>query len=101
VLPRLLPDRHVLRAVARERLALPAGPAFAERHAGEPRHQVELGRPDVPERNRQDVEPAVDDAVMVGDEALPRDVVLVEAEPRRTHGEREEGLAGPEPLELR
>jgi hypothetical protein len=48
---RLLPDGDVLGAVAGERLALPVAPALAQRHPGEPRHQVELRRPCVAKRH--------------------------------------------------
>jgi dihydrofolate reductase len=41
------PDGDVPPALAGERLAPPAAPAVAQLHAGEPGHQVELGRPDV------------------------------------------------------
>src|SRR6476469_10834280 len=36
----LLPDRDVLAAVARERLAVPVAPALAQRHTRQLRHQV-------------------------------------------------------------
>src|SRR3954453_23353241 len=67
---RLLPHRDVLLAVVAERLAVPAAPPVAQRHPGEPGHQVELRRPHVAERHREDVEPAVDRAVVVRDQAL-------------------------------
>ena len=41
----LLPDRDVLLAVGGERRAVPVGPALAQPQPGDPRHQVELGRP--------------------------------------------------------
>ena len=46
---RLLVDRDVRAAEARERLALPAGPAVLKRQPGDARHQVELGGPGVAE----------------------------------------------------
>ncbi len=46
-LARLLPDRHVRRALAGEGLALPAAPPFAQRHARDARHEIELRRPHV------------------------------------------------------
>jgi hypothetical protein len=46
------PDGDVRVALGGERLALPAGPTLLELHAGELGHQVELGRPDVAERDR-------------------------------------------------
>src|SRR4029077_1088656 len=49
-LPRLLPDRHVLRARARERLAGPVAPAIAGRPAGDAGPGVALGWPAVTER---------------------------------------------------
>ena len=49
----LLPDADELLAHARERLALPAAPPFAWRHARDPRHQVQLRRPHVAERPRR------------------------------------------------
>ena len=100
VLLRQLPDGDVLGALARERLAPPPRPALAQRHPGEARHQVELGRPHVAERHRVQLELAVDDPVVVGDQALRRDVVLVEAEPRGVDVERADGLARRKPLEL-
>ena len=74
----LLPDRDVLAALARERLAPPAAPALPEAEAGHLRHEVELGRPDVAERPRAVVDPTVDDREVVRDQALVRDVVLVD-----------------------
>ena len=61
-LRRPLPDRDVRRALAGERLAVPVAPAFAQRHPGDAGHQVELRRPHVAERHREDVELVVDDA---------------------------------------
>ena len=70
----LLPDRDVGSALARERLALPPAPALAQPQAGDPRHQVELGRPDVAERNRAGGPRAVAKPPVVRDEALRDDV---------------------------
>ena len=47
----LLPDRDVPAALAGERLPAPVLPPVAQPHPGQPRHQVELGRPHVPERD--------------------------------------------------
>lgn len=41
-LRRLLPDRDMLGAVARERLPVPSAPALAQAHSGDARHQIEL-----------------------------------------------------------
>ena len=51
---------------------VPAGPAVAEAHAGELGHQVELGRPDVAERDRVRSTPAVDALEVVRDRAPGR-----------------------------
>src|SRR5436190_16046906 len=75
----LLPDGHVLAALARERLVLPAAPAVAQVHVRELRHQVELGRPHVPEQDREALDAAVDEVEVVRDQPLVGDVVLVEA----------------------
>src|ERR1700722_14084340 len=88
-------------ALARERLASPTAPAFAQLHPGEARHQIELGRPRVAERDRPDLEPAVDHRVVVGDLALRHDVVFVEVELRRGHVVCTHGLAGWKTLEIR
>src|SRR6185369_9160103 len=73
------PDRDVLPAVARERLAPPARPALHETHAGDPGHEVELGRPDVAERARRVLDLVADPREMVRDQPLRGDVVLVDA----------------------
>ena len=80
-------------ALARERLALPPAPALAHRHPGEARHQVELRRPDVAERRREDLDLVAGDPVVMRDEALSRDVVLIEPEVRRRDVEELEPLA--------
>src|SRR5262249_18094178 len=49
---RLLPDRHVLVAFAGERLPPPPAPPPAQPHPRELGHQVELGGPPLPERDR-------------------------------------------------
>src|SRR5439155_12408513 len=77
----LLPQGDVPAALARERLALPAAPPPAQRHPP-PRHQVELRRPDVAERYRDDVHLFAGNRVVMRDETLRDDVVLVEAEMR-------------------
>src|SRR6476469_2985464 len=78
------PDRDVLAALARERLAIPAAPALAQAHACELGHQVELRRPYVAERHREEPPAPVDEREVVRDEALVRDVVLVDTPVRRT-----------------
>ena len=90
----LLPDRNMCGAVAGVGLWVPAAPALAQSHPGKARHQVEFGGPYVAKRRREDFELAVDDPVMMRDEALRCGVVLVEAEMRWGHGERPDGLAG-------
>ena len=74
----LLPDRDVLGALAREGLALPARPSVAQPHPGQLRHEVELAGPGVAERDRSALEVAVGLEEVVRDQALPRDVVLVD-----------------------
>ena len=64
---RLLPHRDVLGAVTGERRARPGAPALAQRHAGQPRHQVQLGRPDVAKRLRELAERTVAEPVVVRD----------------------------------
>ena len=66
----LLPDRDVPAALGREGRAPPVLPAFAQTQARDPRHQVELGRPDVAERDRAALPAAVDEREVVGDETL-------------------------------
>ena len=100
-LVRLLPDRDVLAAVARERLALPAAPALAQPHPGELRHQVVLGRPRVAERHRETSTLPSDDLEVMRDQPLVRDVVLVDPPVRLAAVEDVEGLAGRKPPELR
>lgn len=90
----LLADRNVCGAVANEGLTFPAAPALAQRHAREPRHQVEIGGPYVTKRRREDLKLPVDDPVVVRDKALRCDVVLVEADMRWGYGERSDGLPG-------
>src|SRR5581483_2027525 len=72
----LLPDADERAALARERLAAPAAPALARAQAGDARHQIELRRPHVAERDRREAAAAE----VVRDEPLVRDVVLVEAQ---------------------
>ena len=79
-----------LRAVARERLPVPAAPALAQAHPGQLRHEVELRGPGVAERNREALEPSVDDPEVMGREALRRDVVLVDPPARLAHDGRRE-----------
>src|SRR6266540_1800928 len=100
-LRRLLPDRDVTPAVAGEGLSVPVAPALVQGHAGQARHQVQFRGPHVAERRGEGLEPAIDDPVVVGDGDLRGDVVLLEAEVRRGHAERVDGLAGWETLKLR
>src|SRR3990172_5558269 len=67
--PWLLPDRDVLPALIGERLTFPSRPALAEHQACHFCHEVELGRPDVAERYRLQVDRAVD-----GSEVEARDL---------------------------
>ena len=86
-------------AVACERLPLPFAPALAQPHPGKLCHQVELRGPRVSEGNGVALESFVDDLEVMGREALPRDVVLVESPSGLAHVEGEDGLAWREPLE--
>jgi hypothetical protein len=83
----------VLRALGGERLALPAPPALAQRHPRDARHEVELGRPDVAKRRREDLDSVALDPVVVRDRRLRDDVDLVEAHVLRAHVEHLEALA--------
>jgi len=62
---RLLPNRDVRGAPARERLAVPARPALGQPHSGELSHEVQLGRPDVAEGDGEVLRLPVDDLVVV------------------------------------
>src|SRR5947207_2638826 len=99
-LARLLPDRDVAPAVAREGLTLPAAPALAQRHSGQARHQVKLRRPRVAKWGRESLDLPVDDPVVVRDSDLGCDVVFLEAEMRRTDVERVNRLARRQTLKL-
>src|SRR5262245_47985868 len=94
------PDGYMAGALARERLATPAAPALHERHPREARHQVELGRPHVAEGDRVGSPDPPDQLMVVGYEALPGDVELVEAEVGGGERERAHGLAGRKSLQL-
>ena len=48
----LLPDRHLLSALVSKWLTVPAFPTIAKAQPGKLCHQVQLGGPHVPERNR-------------------------------------------------
>src|ERR671937_1475515 len=89
----LLPDGDVLGAVRGERVALPAAPTLAQCDSGELSHQIELGRPRIAKRHRDDLDSAVIDPIVMGDESLPDDVVLIEAEMGGADGERLEPFA--------
>src|SRR5215831_4763805 len=97
----LLPDRDVLAALARERLALPAAPAVSEPHSGELSHEIEFRGPRVPERHRQEFPAPVDEIEVMRGQALARDVVLVDAPVRVAPVEDDEPLSGREPLQVR
>src|SRR5215831_12781337 len=86
---RLLPYRHMTRARGGERLPLPAGPPLAEPHAGDPRHEVELGRPGVAERREAVPQPTVRlGGVVMRRHSLRDDVILVEPHVGGGHVER-------------
>ena len=89
-----------LAAVARERFALPSAPALAQSHAGKLRHEVELRGPHVAEGTRGALDRPVDELEVVRDQALPRDVVLVDPPMRLAEVEDDVRLAGREPLEV-
>src|SRR2546423_1221585 len=74
----LLPDRDVFAALARERLAIPAAPPFAQAHVREAGHQVELGRRHRAEWHRQPLPAVVDEREVMADEPLRRRVVLID-----------------------
>src|SRR3954453_244351 len=96
------PYRDMFAARARERLALEAAPAIAQRHARELGHQVELGGPGIAERARvADRAAAGRDLEVMRDQALVGDVVLVEADPVLTDVPRFHGLPRRQPLEAR
>src|SRR5262249_15051719 len=71
----LLPDRYVLIAFARERLARPALPAVAQSQSGDACHQVEFGRPHVPERKRPELAPPFGNRDVVRAHLLRGDVI--------------------------
>src|SRR4051795_1055383 len=89
----LLPDGDVLRALARERLPVPAAPALAQPHPGHARHQVELLRPDVAERRRAEAPVAVNEREVMRDEPLALDVVLVDPDMGLAEVEHVEALS--------
>src|SRR6187402_427169 len=74
----LPPHGHVAQAVAREGVTLPRRPSIMEFQPGQLRHEVELGWPDVPERDGHPIVSAFDEPEMMRDEPLTRDVVLVD-----------------------
>src|SRR6266581_882100 len=61
----LLPDRDMLAAVAGEGLPRPPVPPLAQTQPCELGHQVELGRPHIPERHRGVLATAVHDLDVV------------------------------------
>src|SRR5947209_14087114 len=75
----LAPNRDVLFAIGGERRAVPAGIAGFERHAGDPRHEVELGGPDVAVRKGRVPNLAVPEREVVRDPALADEVEFVDA----------------------
>src|SRR5580704_12056812 len=74
----LLPHRHVLVALAREGLAPPVGPALTQAHAGDARHEVELGGPHEAPRRREGLGLPVREPVVVRHSLLVGDVQGVE-----------------------
>ena len=96
-----LPDGDMLGAVAGKWLAIPAAPALPQGHACKPRHQVELGGPYIAEGRREHLKLAVGDPVVMGNQALARDVVLVEPQPGISHSESPDCLTGRQPLQIR
>src|SRR5439155_11471685 len=98
---RLLPNRDLALAVARERVAVPIAPTLAPRHSRQPRHEIELRRPDVAEGCREGPGLAVHEPVVVRYGVLGRDVDLIKAEMPRGHVERHNRLARQEPLPRR
>ena len=73
---------------------VPVGPAFDQRHPGDPRHQVVLGGPRVSVRRVERLGPSIAEVVVVRDQTLVDHVVLVEAEVPLGHVERYERLTG-------
>src|SRR5207244_10353526 len=88
----LLPYGDVFSALGRERRAVPVRPALTQLHSGQPRHQVELGRRDRPERDRQSPPLSVDEREVVRDEPLRVEVELVHADVRVAQVEHLEPL---------
>ena len=75
---RLLPDRHVSPALARERLSCPPGVPFAQPKPRQFGHEVELGRPHVSMRRPEPPDAAIFDVDVMRREALSSEVVLVD-----------------------
>ena len=90
----------MLAALAGEGLARPPVPALAQPQPGELGHQVELGRPHIPERDRPVLAAAVGDLDVVRAHRLRGDVVDVERPLRRAHVERHHVLPGRQPPQL-
>ena len=68
---------------------------------GQLRHEVELGWPDVPERDGHPIVSAFDEPEMMRDEPLTRDVVLVDPPVKLAGVEHLVGLAGRQPSQAR
>src|SRR4051794_37506049 len=90
------PRRDMPGAFAAERFAGPGLPAVLRLEAGDPGHQVQLGRPDVAERYRPEGAAAVRDADVVGAHPLGGDVVAVERPVGPVGAERHHCLPGRE-----
>src|SRR5262249_40997426 len=100
----VLPDRHALGAFAWGRLPpppAPPAPPLAQPHARELGHQVELGRPHVPERERGVLAAAALDLDVVRAHRLRGGVVDVERPAGGADVERHGVLTRREPAQLR
>src|SRR5438034_11067830 len=75
--------------------------ALPQAHAGKLSHEVELRGPRVAERNRDALEPAVDEFEVMRGERLCYHVELINAPTGLAHVEGADGLAGRQPLETR
>src|SRR5215467_14383121 len=73
----LLPDRYVLTTLARERLPVPSRMPLAQPQPGHPSHQVQLSRPDVPERHGGVLAPPPGELDVIRAHGLGSDVIEV------------------------
>src|SRR6266536_3177141 len=101
LLLRLRVDRDVRAAEARERLALPAGPAALQGQPGNAGHRVELSRPGVSELDGKRLDSVLGKDVVLGAESLRDYVVDVEGDSVGVGTEGNDGLAEREALEAR